>query len=147
MACMCGASAATLLANSFTSATRLTLTLAAGVSAFVLAASSGPNSAFADYHLQITFFAFMLFEFCVGVYFPSVGVLKSDIVPEQVRGTMYNLYRVPLNAIVVCLLLTDISMATCFRLNAILVLVALASVLGINGNFGAIGRVLPKHAV
>merc|ERR1719499_854649 len=146
MACMCGASTATLMANSLTSATRLMLTLAAGILCFVVAASSGPNSAFATHHLQITFFAFMLFEFCVGVYFPSVGVLKSNIVPEQVRGTMYNLYRVPLNAIVVGLLLTNISMATCFKLNAILVLIALASVLSINGTFGSITRSLPKHA-
>merc|ERR1719189_2343325 len=143
MACMCGASVTTLLAGTFKPATRLALTLAAGVCSFLCAASTG---AFVDYHLQLTFFAFMLFEFCVGLYFPAIGVLKSDIVPEQVRGTMYNLYRVPLNTIVVGLLLTNISLTTCFRLNAILLLVALASVLGINGVFGHIARSLPKHA-
>lgn len=47
------------------------------------------------------FAAFLIFEFFVGVYFPSVGVLKSDIVPEEVRGLIYNLYRLPLNIIIV----------------------------------------------
>merc|ERR1719229_2012878 len=99
--------------------------------AFVLASLAISGSLGAP--LQLSFLAFMLFEFCVGVYFPSVGVVKSDIVPEQVRGTMYNFYRVPLNAIVVALLLSDISMATCFRLNAALLMVSFLCVLWVNG--------------
>lgn len=143
MACMCGASAATLMANACKPATRLTLTIAAGISSFMLASYTGYIRL--DLHLQMTFFAFMLFEFCVGVYFPSVGVLKSDIVPEQVRGTMYNLFRVPLNAIVVALLLSNISIQECFRLNAALLTVALVCVLALNGVFGQISRSVPKH--
>merc|ERR1719476_442402 len=116
MSCMCGASASTLLAPWFRPAALLAITLGAGVGSFVLASCA--ISGAIDYHLQFAFLAFMIFEFCCGVYFPSIGVLKSDIVPEQVRGTMYNLYRVPLNAIVVGLQLSNISMATCFKLNA-----------------------------
>merc|ERR1711959_235685 len=74
--------------------------------------------------LTACFAAFLGFEFCVGVYFPTVGVLKSEIVPEHVRGTMYNIYRVPLNAVVVGLLLTNISMMMCFQICALLITVA-----------------------
>merc|ERR550532_2352404 len=126
------------------SATRLTFVCALAVFSFAIASSA--SSGGLDPRLQLSFLAFMLFEFCVGVYFPCVGVLKSDIVPEQVRGTMYNLYRVPLNAIVVILLLSDISMATCFRVNAALLLVSFLCILGINGTFGPLSRTLPVHA-
>ena len=37
---------------------------------------------------------------CAGVYFPVMNVLKSGIVPEEHRATIYNLYRIPVNAIV-----------------------------------------------
>ena len=53
--------------------------------------------------------AFMTFEFCVGWYFPCVGIMKSECVPEHIRGSMYNLFRVPLNALVLILLLPRIS--------------------------------------
>merc|ERR1740123_2436286 len=122
-------------------AARLTGTFATGCLSFVLASvatASNPED-----HLKLSLTAFLVFEFCVGVLFPTIGVLKSDVVPERVRGTMYNFYRLPLNGIVVGLLLSSISMATCFKLNALLLSIALASVLGIGGAFGAITRRLP----
>jgi hypothetical protein len=39
-----------------------------------------------------------------GLYFPSVGMLKADVIPENLRATVSNLFRVPLNACVVTLL-------------------------------------------
>jgi len=51
--------------------------------------------------VTIRFFAFLLFEACVGMYFPMMGTLKGQVVPENLRSTIYNLYRVPLNSIVV----------------------------------------------
>merc|ERR550537_1869785 len=80
---------------------------------------------------MICFACFLLFEFACGLYFPSVGVLKSQVVPEHVRGTMYNIYRVPLNAVVVGLLMSNISMLRCFMLCASLLMVALFSLCGI----------------
>lgn len=56
-----------------------------------------------------TFLCFLLFEVCVGVYFPTMGTMKSIIVPENKRTTIYNLYRIPLNFIVLISLLTDLS--------------------------------------
>jgi MFS family permease len=49
-------------------------------------------------------FGFCMFEACVGVYFPTWGSLRSAVVPEESRSTIMNLYRVPLNFIVVLIL-------------------------------------------
>lgn len=130
MACMCGASAATLLGKSMKPGPRLVGVCAAGLLAFVVASQATAGNV--EDHLILTLSTFLVFEFCVGLYFPTIGVLKSEIVPEKVRGTVYNIYRVPLNAIVVCLILSSISLATCFKLNAFLLLVALGSVLAIS---------------
>lgn len=48
-----------------------------------------------------TFWAFCLFELCVGVYFPSMGCLKGQIIGDGERGKIYGLLRFPLNIFVV----------------------------------------------
>ena len=35
---------------------------------------------------QVCFLSFLVFEFCVGVYFPSIGTLKSELVPATRAG-------------------------------------------------------------
>mmetsp|Transcript_24249 Transcript_24249/g.61799 ORF Transcript_24249/g.61799 Transcript_24249/m.61799 type:complete len:510 (+) Transcript_24249:81-1610(+) len=130
MSCMCGASMSTLLGSIMKPATRLNVTFASGFACFVMASHAVASGA--EDNLRLSLMAFLMFEFCVGVYFPSVGVLKSEIVPEAVRGTVYNIYRIPLNAIVVGLLLSNISMATCFKLNAVLLLISLGCMVAIS---------------
>lgn len=44
--------------------------------------------------------AFLGFEICVGMFWPSIGTLRAQHVPEQARATIANLFRVPLNMIV-----------------------------------------------
>lgn len=48
--------------------------------------------------------AFVLFELCVGAWFPAVATLKSRLVPDALRSTVYNLFRLPLNLLVLALL-------------------------------------------
>ena len=60
----------------------------------------------------MTLVAFLLFEAAVGMYWPSIGTVKSRVVPEETRATIYNIYRVPLNAIVLGVLLNHISTLT-----------------------------------
>lgn len=45
----------------------------------------------------VTFFAFLLYEIAVGMYFPAIGYLRSQIIPEQYRASIANWYRVPMN--------------------------------------------------
>lgn len=127
MSCMIGSSVATIIGDKIKPNNRLIGTFTLGILSFCLLAFVGSHS-----FLATSFCAFMIFEFCVGLYFPSVGVLKSDVVPEHIRGTMYNLYRVPLNAVVVVLLLSHISMVQCFMLCGGLITLALVSVLAMS---------------
>ena len=61
-----------------------------------------------------TLCAFLLFEACVGVYWPAMGTVRSQVVPEETRATIYNIFRVPLNAIVLGVLLNQMSTTTAF---------------------------------
>lgn len=49
----------------------------------------------------VTFWSFALFEVCVGIYFPTMSRLKSEIVDDGVRAKIYGLMRLPLNVFVV----------------------------------------------
>eukprot|EP00698_Gefionella_okellyi_P016385 TRINITY_DN4688_c0_g1_i4.p1 TRINITY_DN4688_c0_g1~~TRINITY_DN4688_c0_g1_i4.p1 ORF type:complete len:428 (-),score=75.01 TRINITY_DN4688_c0_g1_i4:31-1314(-) len=48
---------------------------------------------------------FFVFEACVGVHFPAAGTLRSRIIPEQSRAGVMNMFRVPLNLMVILVLL------------------------------------------
>ncbi|KAL5031818.1 hypothetical protein BDV3_000051 [Batrachochytrium dendrobatidis] len=53
----------------------------------------------------LTYIAFNAFEICCGIYFPSVGSIRSKVIPENTRSTVMNIFRIPLNLIVVLILL------------------------------------------
>ncbi|KAI9136031.1 hypothetical protein BKA69DRAFT_1135560 [Paraphysoderma sedebokerense] len=57
-----------------------------------------------DYPSVYNFF-FILFEFAVGLYYPSLSTIRSSILPEKVRSTLLNIFRVPLNILVVLALI------------------------------------------
>eukprot|EP00051_Salpingoeca_urceolata_P005732 m.76580 g.76580 ORF g.76580 m.76580 type:complete len:468 (-) comp14515_c0_seq4:106-1509(-) len=44
-----------------------------------------------------TLVALCMFEFCVGTYFPVVGLLKAELLDESMRAAVSSLFRVPLN--------------------------------------------------
>lgn len=54
---------------------------------------------------MIVYAMFLLFECTVGVFYPSYGVIKSEKIPEDIRSAVMNIFRIPLNAFVVLLLL------------------------------------------
>ena len=85
---------------------------------FVLAlAASSMVMLLSSHERTYKFIAMNMFEFTVGMYFPVMGCLKSAIVPESKRAAIYNLYRIPLNLIVLFGLLTDVSPTQAFALN------------------------------
>jgi MFS transporter, MFS domain-containing protein family, molybdate-anion transporter len=47
-----------------------------------------------------TFWSFALFEMCVGLYFPSMSRLKSELVDDAVRAKVYGVMRLPLNVFI-----------------------------------------------
>lgn len=64
----------------------------------------GLTAVFID-NKPIVYAMFLLFETTVGVFYPSYGVIKSEKIPEEIRSSVMNIFRIPLNAFVVVLLL------------------------------------------
>jgi hypothetical protein len=76
----------------------------------------------------LVFWAFCLFEVCVGTYFPSMASLKGKLIQDGSRGRIYGILRLPLNLFVIaahslaeesmyqksygCLILTNMVQAT-----------------------------------
>ncbi|KAM5443055.1 hypothetical protein MferCBS31731_001929 [Microsporum ferrugineum] len=48
-----------------------------------------------------TLWAFCVYEFSIGMYYPNVGVLKSVLVRDKDRAKVYALFRLPLNCFVI----------------------------------------------
>jgi len=72
----------------------------------------------------VSFIALNLFEVCVGLYFPTMGTMKGSIVPENKRAAIYNLFRIPLNFIVVVSLLADPTPSMAFAINFVMISMA-----------------------
>ncbi|CAH3041070.1 unnamed protein product, partial [Porites lobata] len=62
----------------------------------------------------VIFIGFLVFEFCVGIFWPAMGVLRGKYLPESSRATIMNIFRVPLNLIVILLLVQDLSLQVVF---------------------------------
>lgn len=52
-------------------------------------------------YFSVIIASFMLVEFCVGMFMPIAGTLRSKYVPDALQGGILNIFRLPLNAIVV----------------------------------------------
>jgi MFS family permease len=50
-------------------------------------------------HPYMSFFAFLLLEVAVGLYYPAIGSLRSQVLPEAYRANIINWFRVPMNLI------------------------------------------------
>ena len=77
--------------------TLLTATALFAASTGICSLTAGPNATSGV--KIVTFMTFLLLEFAVGLYFPSAGVLRGRLVPESVRATVTNWFRVPMNLI------------------------------------------------
>ena len=61
------------------------------------------------------FWSFVVFEVCVGIFWPSMGTMRGRYVPESARSTLMNFFRIPLNLIVVLILLKNLSLDLIFQ--------------------------------
>jgi len=114
--CMAGTSAFSILSKKYAIHKLAPYLLGAGSLSMVTIALSP---------LRITtYLAMLLFECCCGMYFPLMGTMKSMIVPESQRAAIYNIYRIPMNLIVVGSLLTDFSVKHSFMICAIMLAVS-----------------------
>lgn len=130
MACMCGSCGFSLIKTGVhTSRVLSVVVLVAAAALLAVFAAQGTS-----WNLTLSFFAFLVFEACVGMYFPAMGTLKSEVVPEASRMAIYNMYRVPLNSVVLVLLLSNFSLRWAFGTSVVLLVVA----------FGALQPMVPR---
>lgn len=71
--------------------------------------------------------AMFLFEACVGMYFPSIGTLRSKFLPDSHRSVIMNLFGIPLNLIVVTVFLSIRSLGVQGALSCASAALAIAS--------------------
>ncbi|EFA75523.1 hypothetical protein PPL_11027 [Heterostelium album PN500] len=60
----------------------------------------------------LIYISFLVFEICCGLYFPTIGTLRSKYIPESARTSIMNYFRVPLNFMVVVVLSNISSIST-----------------------------------
>lgn len=47
--------------------------------------------------LSSAFLSFVVYEIAIGIYFPTMGLIRNKIIPDSHRATIMNWFRVPLN--------------------------------------------------
>ncbi|TDL22756.1 DUF791-domain-containing protein [Rickenella mellea] len=93
------------------------------VSAFALAVSVMSED------VRVRFWAFCLFEACVGMYYPVQGMLRGTLISNDHRATLSSLFRVPLNVFVVVALMTGVSSARLYVFSACSVVLAISAIM------------------
>lgn len=129
MACVCGSSVFSLFTPG-TNATKIAMTACLGALLSFLAVSFVVGYSH-YYAVSTVFFAFIAFEACVGVYFPAMGTLKSQVVSEEARAGVYNAFRIPLNMVVCGICLTSLSLQSAFQMSTLLLGMAVVSLMAI----------------
>lgn len=61
-------------------------------------------TSFTETNIPLAYISFLLLETAVGIYYPAIGFIKSELIPESHRANIMNWYRVPLN-IITCIIL------------------------------------------
>jgi MFS transporter, MFS domain-containing protein family, molybdate-anion transporter len=72
--------------------------LSMAIPVMCLSVAVGPNGMNCQ---QMVIVSFLVVEFCVGLFMPAAGTLRSKYVPDALHGAILNIFRLPLNAIVV----------------------------------------------
>lgn len=72
----------------------------------------------------IVFSGFLVFEACVGIFWPSLSTMRGKYVPEETRATTMNIFRIPLNFIVVLILIQSLPMKIIFQCCALFLTLA-----------------------
>eukprot|EP00197_Chlamydomonas_leiostraca_P000546 CAMPEP_0202886740 /NCGR_PEP_ID=MMETSP1391-20130828/42328_1 /ASSEMBLY_ACC=CAM_ASM_000867 /TAXON_ID=1034604 /ORGANISM="Chlamydomonas leiostraca, Strain SAG 11-49" /LENGTH=483 /DNA_ID=CAMNT_0049570015 /DNA_START=113 /DNA_END=1564 /DNA_ORIENTATION=+ len=96
---------------------------------------------------KIQLLAFCVFEGCVGIFWPSMMALRAHYVPEEMRSTIINIFRIPLN-LFVCVILYKVShfpLSVMFGLCVVFLFICLGCQLKLNALIRAV-KVIKPHA-
>jgi len=58
----------------------------------------------------------LLFEGCIGAYYPAMSTVKGNIVPEDQRAAIYSVFRLPMNLVVLINLVSNLGFQAAFSL-------------------------------
>lgn len=124
-ACLVGTTISSKLTSITTEKIAFILCLIAGIALIYIPHTN-------NYEFRL--FTFIIFECCVGVYFPTIGGLRGKYVPDNVRATIMNIFRIPLNIIVVIVLwyIDSLGLEKVFHLASILLFIASAASYALN---------------
>jgi hypothetical protein len=88
---------------------------------------------------SVRLLSFFLFECCCGVYWPALGTMRSRYIPEEVRATVMNVFRVPLNCLVVCVLneISRMHETSAFALVTVFLLIGALTQFGLSQSMSA----------
>ena len=87
-------------------ATETFTSLMLSVATVAMGGAAVASSSVATMPLWALVAGFFAFEGCVGMYFPSIGTLRSKYVPDGQRSVIMNLFGIPLNVLVVSVFLS-----------------------------------------
>ncbi|KLO09859.1 DUF791-domain-containing protein [Schizopora paradoxa] len=75
------------------------------------------------------FWAFCVFEACVGMYYPVQGMLRGALIADDHRATLSSLFRVPLNVFVVFSLMNGVSSSRLYVVAGCAVALSLSAIM------------------
>jgi len=64
----------------------------------------------------VSYCAMLLFEGCIGAYYPAMSTVKGNIVPEDQRAAIYSVFRLPMNLVVLINLVSNLGFQAAFSL-------------------------------
>ena len=120
--CMLGSIAFSRLSTAGVSASKSLVGILALSSISCLAMASTTSNVTSS-ALSPQYMGMLIYEFCIGLYFPAIGTLKATLVPEAERSAIYNVFRLPLNLIVLGWLVGDFTVQNTFFAIALLLMV------------------------
>mmetsp|Transcript_13577 Transcript_13577/g.30114 ORF Transcript_13577/g.30114 Transcript_13577/m.30114 type:complete len:625 (+) Transcript_13577:238-2112(+) len=68
----------------------------------------------------MSYTAMLLFEACIGAYYPAMSTLKGSVVPEDQRAAIYSVFRLPLNLVVLLNLFSNLRFEQSFGVCAVM---------------------------
>ena len=74
----------------------------------------------------MSYLAMLLFEACIGAYYPAMSTVKGNIVPEDQRAAIYSVFRLPLNLVVLLNLLSNLRFEQSFGLCSAMLALSIA---------------------
>ena len=126
--CLVGTTLSGILSNRFSWKTEKIATVCCAIGGVALLCIPYTE----EYELRL--FIFVVFECCVGLYFPTIGSIRGRYVPDNVRATIMNIFRIPLNVIVVIVLcyIDALGLKRVFQLAFMLLMIAAAASYSLN---------------